>query len=102
MNDVVTEGGSTYVALVTNSEIDPATNSAAGTNGVGTVWALMAQLGATARPGLPEWLTERRDRRNRTERCRRSEGAAGATGATGATASTGGCSPWSSGTTSIT
>ena len=62
-NDVVTEAGSTYVAIIANSGIDPATNSAAGTNGVGTTWALMAQLGASGATGTP--------------------GAPGATGATG-------------------
>ena len=58
--------GSTYVALVANSGIDPAANSAAGTNGVGTTWALMAQ---------------------------RSHGATGATGATGANGATGATGP---------
>ena len=99
-NDVVTEGGSTYVALVTNSGIDPATNSAAGTNGVGTVWALMAQLGATGSTGAtgvagPNGATGATGPSGADG----VNGAAGATGATGATGLNWQSAPWSSGTT---
>ena len=60
----VSENGSSYIAVVSNTSIDPATNVGGGT--VGTTWALLAKIGNTG-----------------------PQGAIGATGATGATGDTG-------------
>jgi hypothetical protein len=68
--------GSSYVALSTNTDIDPPTNS-----GVSGVWHLIAQVGATGAAGAAGGV-----------------GAAGATGAMGATGPAGGVTSVSAGT----
>jgi Phage Tail Collar Domain/Collagen triple helix repeat (20 copies) len=47
--DVVSEGGSSYIALAANASVDPA----ADVGGAGGHWALIAAAGATGSPGAP-------------------------------------------------
>ena len=49
INDVVTEGGSSYVALTANTSVDPAND----VSGSGGHWAVMAAAGAKGATGAP-------------------------------------------------
>lgn len=81
INDVVSEAGSSYVALLANTAIDPATDA----NASGGHWALIAAAGAKGVTGAPGAIG--------ATGATGPQGPAGATGAAGTTGATGPAGP---------